>query len=238
MKNLAMFLMLAAIFCPLCAAQGASAPKPGESASATKPMTFQQWEEWVWASKLAARLAEYGKPRIVPKGAKPEIIIKGTNIWIDGQLVAIGDPLDVWKKALPPGGRCESDKNGTTCFWDRLGIALDATRQDFTKVDGFGIYMDVDLPPPWYRSYGATPGSSDSYLPRHSFRGYLELDGFGIDWQTKFWELEQSVDPKRGLRCGGMDCSFPAGAFSDTAHIYMRLHGSSKYGTVLEFTIN
>lgn len=44
-------------------------------------------------AEKAGAIPDYGKPRIVPKGAKPEIVIKDDKIMFNGRLLQFGKPL-------------------------------------------------------------------------------------------------------------------------------------------------
>ena len=83
-----------------------------------------------------------------------------------------------------------------------------------------------------------SPGSADAgHLPRSPFTGYFELDGYGIDKDTMFWEVRSSIQPTRGLRCGLRDCQFPSGVIAPDTEIYMVLNGPSERDRIGEISI-
>ena len=181
-----------------------------------------------------------GKPRIVAKGPKPEIIIHGAHISIDGMSVAIGAPIETWKKALPQKPRCRQDSIRTMCVWDELGIQLLTQTEKNSAVLDFTIYQSLETLPPWsgQRPDGSPIKAPPDHRPKNAYPGYLELDGYGIDAKTEFWEIRASVAPWRNLRCGTRDCSHPRGTHDNTTNLYLRLNGTSDRSTLYEFTLS
>lgn len=225
-----------------CAASG-QAQLVEDDAASIKHLIVERWNSLVQKAMNEVGGFDIGATtRIISRAARPEIILEGGRIWIDGRQVKMGDPLSSWKMSLPGPARCSSwgDKKsgGTLCRWDQLGIEVSTSNLQETEVDNFSIFMNVDLPNPWYSRTDEPPAPPPNYLPAHSFRGYLEIDGFGVDRNTKFWELAKSVDPAHNLRFDLSDCSFPHGRFGGAARLFLRLHGANKNSTVLEFTIN
>jgi hypothetical protein len=72
--------------------------------------------------------------------------------------------------------------------------------------------------------------------PQKPFPGYLELDNFGIDAETKFWEIRQQASADRNFSCA-LDCSHPYAYFSDSGNLFMRLNSGSEYGELYELGI-
>ena len=66
----------------------------------------------------------------------------------------------------------------------------------------------------------------------------LALVGFGIDKETRFWEIKQSVSRERELRCGLKDCSHPMGSFSEQANLYLTLAGRDERSALKKFNIS
>jgi hypothetical protein len=199
-------------------------------------------------NELAAKGAEevgaikdYDKRRQAPRGGKPAITVKEGTIQIDGKTVVFGANLSSWIGALPEGRRCLSKKNDLTlCIWDDIGIAVGTSIRHPALVKFIVIYLNVEDIPQWDSRLpdGSTMPTPPDYRPKSVFRGYLELDGFGIDAKTKFWEIRSATSPNRNLRCGTRDCSHPQGKFSDRANLYLRLNGSTESGELYEFSIS
>lgn len=199
-------------------------------------------------NELAAKGAEevgaikdYGKPRRVAGGAKPEIVIKEGDIQIDGKAVAFGANLSEWTRALPKNRRCLSKKNDLTlCLWDDIGIAVGTSLRHPTLVKFIAIYLNAEERPPWDPRLpdGSTMPAPPDYRPKGLFHGYLELDGFGIDAKTKFWEIRTAANPERNLRCNPRDCSHPHGRFNDKANLYLRLTKATEDGELYELSIS
>lgn len=85
-------------------------------------------------------------------------------------------------------------------------------------------------------------GAADStpkaaWLARHPFTGYLEIDGFGIDKETEFWEVQSNVYTRRNLHCGLKSCEFPGGTFGPNGGIDLHLNGGSESATIEKIKI-
>jgi hypothetical protein len=193
------------------------------------------------AGKRVGAVKDYGKPRVVARGAKPEIIISGESIVVDGRRLRIGDSLETWKKALPGKPSCWGS-DSVNCSWDQLGIQVGTYRNAPARVTGISILLskkpaDPYVALPRYSPNGKLVPSPIDRGPKHPFPGYFELDGHGIDAKSEFWEVRANADPKRKLRCGTIDCSHPHGGFSDKASLYLRLNSADEYGNVYEFVV-
>lgn len=193
------------------------------------------------AQEEVGAVKSYGKPRVVARGAKPEIIINRAQISIDGKVVAMGASMSSWRAVLPGSPRCTSEKNsGVLCAWDQLGIEVGSEFRAPKVSKYLIISLNKEELPPWNPQMpdGSIKPAPPDLRPQNVFSGYLQLDGYGIDAQTKFWEIRASADPKRNLRCNSRDCSHPHGRFSDKANLYLRLNSATEYGNVYELTIS
>jgi hypothetical protein len=191
-------------------------------------------ELWRKGSEVVGAVVDYGKPRIVAKGAKPELIIDGESIEFNGNIIKFGDSLKKWKEILASPARCTEDKLAAECTWDNLGIQA-GTENGGNKNNVKYINIHINQRPPDF------PTNSPSYYsPKNPFPGYLELDGFGIDAKTQFWEIRSSVNPKRNMRCGLRDCSHPGGGSTDGkgSSIYMILNSKDDHGNIYEFSVS
>jgi len=185
-------------------------------------------------------ITPYGRPRTVAKGAKPEIIIKGEQIFIAGKPVKIGDRLEVWKSAIPSNPRCDNNPPTILCAWDALGIEIfTKTNIDTTVISAY-FYINLEPREPLLVTKwpDGTPAVDTKDLrPKNPFRGYFEIDGYGIDAKTEFWEILAKANPERNLHCGVLDCGFPLGALNDRDTIRFRLNKPSKKGNIFEISI-
>jgi hypothetical protein len=190
---------------------------------------------------------EYGKARIVPKGAKPEIILQDDTILFNGKPLVLGAPLQDWKDIFSAPHRCTKPGkiSPIACTWDELGIQILTSSSNKDIVSQLTIYLNprpTDPFDPNSRSSSKRhlfPDDKSERLEvdsRQPFTGYLELDNFGIDAKTQFWEIRTNVKLKRNLRCSSREC-FPHGYFSEYANIYMALDQNSEKGRLFEFTI-
>jgi hypothetical protein len=185
------------------------------------------------AKEAAGQVADIGKPRIVPKGKKPEVIIKGSSITFDRMALRLGGNIGEWRKVL--GGVPRQFKEAPTIFtWDLLGIELVTDRNDRTRVAQMTLLMNREPPDPYE---GAVTHRPDG-RPVKPLPDFKPLDTFGIDADTQFWEIRQSVDPKRNLDCGLRDCSHPHGAFGENGGLFLRLDRGDEYGKVYELSIS
>lgn len=203
---------------------------------------LDRWNQLMEKGRSFAGADEtYGEVRIVKKGAKPEVVLKGQSIFIDGRAVRIGASLTEWKRALKGAARCSSRPNDITlCVWDELGVQAGTGLRGKNTVLFFNLFLHVDPSPPWNQKLpdGNSMPKPTDHRPRKPFPGYLELDGFGVDAKTEFWELRAKAEPVRNLRCGLRDCSHPRGGFSDDSSLYMRLNRASDRGNIVEFSVS
>jgi hypothetical protein len=176
------------------------------------------------AAKRIEAFANYGKPRFVPRGAKPEIIVEGERLFIAGTHVMISQPFEIWAQAIPGTPRCNSDRN-LTCNWDDLGITV-LTEGNLAKE--FSVYLNLE---PWRHWATKAPDGTPipptpDPRPKHPFPGYFEWDGYGIDANTRFWEIRASVSPERNVRCDLFtnSCGNTTARFNDHAKIYLELY--------------
>lgn len=208
-----------------------------------KPLIQEVWKEVLRKGAEGARAVKnVGKPRVVPKGATPEIIIKKDEIRIDDKPLTIGESLEQWKKNIPEKPVCDSKPPRILCVWDRLGLQVLTQSVSNPSVVEFKIYLHLEQLHPYgvatHRPDGTPRPPPQDTRPKHPFPGYLELDGYGIDAKSQFWEIRAGSDPWRELRCGVRDCAHPHGAFSDSATLYLRLNKSTEYGNVYELSIS
>lgn len=179
--------------------------------------------------------------RIVPKGAKPEIIIKGDKITYNGKQLVLGSSLSAWEKIIGKPTRRYDDRAPILVVWDDKGFH--AMADDKNKVDQIEFFLNKRPPDPYKglvtHSADGTPLKPDvDYSPKKSFSGYLELDGFGIDAKTEFWELQATAKRERRLTCGTRDCTHPTGSLGgDSGVLYFTLNRNDAHGNIYEFSI-
>jgi hypothetical protein len=209
---------------------------------AKEPTMLDRWNEVKRQAALATgAITTYPAPRHVKRSAKPEIIIKDSSISFDGKLLEFGRPLASWKNILKRKPRC--DKTGIEwCVWEDLGLEVHASKED--KFGVGTIIIKISIPenftketPMLYPDGSPYKPPEADWLARHPFTGYLEIDGFGIDKETKFWELQSSIDTHRNLSCGLKSCEFPSGIFGPGSIIALHLNGESESATIEEIEI-
>lgn len=213
-----------------------SSAEPGKqpAAAASAPTMLDRWNQLMEKGReFAESPREVEVPRVVPRGGRPEIILSGSSIRVNGQLVEIGGPLSAWKQALPPHPHCYGEVR-IVCVWRDLGIEVATQSIANTSVLDASVHLAIPSTASPLPSNEATAKSR----PTHAFSGYLELDGFGIDAQTKFSEVQARADPNRNLRCGLRDCSHPHGGFNEKASLYLRLSRADRQGNVVVLTLS
>ncbi len=191
------------------------------------------------ALEQAGAIKDYGAPRVVEKGAKPEIVLKGSSIYFNSKLLKLGDTLERWKKVLGEG-RCRGRPSEMTlCIWDEYGLEVGTEWRSHPAqiVNFMEIQISLVKKDPAEALFTTNADGSPSpptidWRPAKPFPGYLEIDQFGIDAKTKFWEIRSSVDISRNLRCGLRDCRFPKGAFGKLDDLSMHLTTDSEQGTL------
>ena len=62
------------------------------------------------AAKAAGMIKDRGKPRQVDKNKYPQIIIKGSEIRYNGQVLKFGDDMEQWEKVL---GKASKSSGGS-----------------------------------------------------------------------------------------------------------------------------
>lgn len=238
------FLSRSILALSLLATISESAEAPGQLSSTKEkePTMLDRWNEVRHKAALATgAIIETPSPRRVKRYAKPEIIIKGSDIFFDGKRLEFGQPLTKWKNIINRKPHC--DKTGTEwCVWDDLGITASTSWENKISVSTFTINLSI---PEHLLAETRTPnpdGTPDNktktdWLARHPFTGYLEIDGFGIDKETKFWELQSSIDTRRNLSCGLRSCEFARGIFGPNSMIALHLNGGSESATIEQIKI-
>jgi hypothetical protein len=189
------------------------------------------------AQEKAGAIKNVGKPRVVAKGAKPELVIGfDGSIMFDMKPLRLGDHIDKWRNIFPKDVVCTESKGGTfdatICDWDSLGISVMGSIDRPNIVSQIEIHLNFSALEPW-----VIPNKTDrKSRPEKTFGGYLEIDGYGIDSHTKFWELRAGADGRRNLRCGLTDCTHPHGGGTNHT-ISIRVDGKSEYDRLRTITV-
>lgn len=177
----------------------------------------------------------------VKKGASPELILMNKLIFFNGRQLQLGSSLESWKKIIPGNPRCFEGKM-TLCVWDQLGLEVGTDQKNGQKVQFINISLRFD------DTEKDTVGNEllitddsigkEDFNPHHAFSGYLELNGFGIDAESRFLEILNSTVENRKIQCGLLDCSNPTGSFADNANIYFYLEGRNENGRIRRIGID
>lgn len=177
------------------------------------------------------------EPRKIAKGALPAIVLRKDKIFYNDAQLFLGTKLQEWLEALPTGPRCiQFSQVLKSCHWDDLGLTLSVNGVS-SKVERLDIQFQKRVISEAAEIVAKEDSVQGKQLPLTSepvgtFRGYFELDGYGIDSNTMFWEIESAIDQSRNLHCGLRDCQFRGAIFGENSRIYIRLNGPSATSTV------
>jgi hypothetical protein len=112
----------------------------------------------------------------------PRIILKGTEITINGKPIKHGATLEEWIQVV--GEKPRTSKMGGVYIWDNLGFRVydlhnDNGTYEEGKIGAITIELNrVPIPPYWDNDENDKPGIN--IHSRSLFHGYLELDGVQI----------------------------------------------------------
>lgn len=219
------------------------ADEPRSTSTPKEPTLLDRWNAAVEeAARRTGAIKTYGQPRKVLKGAKPEIILRDDTIEYDGKPLKLGQSLHDWRRVLPVNPRCLHEPHEAVCTWDNLGLQVVTAKPPLEHVAAFVIFIQPVVKDPSNDLMTHLPNGEPikklpDMKPAKPFPGYLELDDFGIDAKTKFWELRRSADKKRDLRCDIDGCEHPHGGFGDHGSIYIKLNGRTEDDVLRRFAV-
>ena len=242
-RNVAFFLVMLMVYGPTLAFSGVQAAEKSAAQNQENNGFFEKLD----ALKNRAISETQGvknqiAPRVVAKEKKPEVIIKNESIYFNGVKLALGDSLQTWKDALSGKPRCNKGRI-VVCVWEEYGLQLGTDDSLNPRARFLNIYVSFvddegnDLGRSFYPD-GKSNLAINDWQVHEVFPGYLELDGYGIDSSSMFWEIKSEVNKKRNLSCGIRDCATPVGAFGDDGELQFRLNGNHERSTVRKFSIS
>lgn len=213
-------------------------------------------------SKLIAgssvyEINQYGTPRHVSRGKKPEVIIRNDTITINGQPVYMFDTVDSWISALgPPSNGCKFQKITGYCVWLKYGITISTdNREGKPLVDAAILYLNVPQYSPYFfqeksDSEQGQKAKKDTEKPPRKpmqlFPGYLEINGYGLNADTKQWEVlkgakswKDPIDGNFGADVGcHRDCHYASGRVGQNTMIYIGTNGNAKTEKIVDIQID
>ena len=195
-----------------------------------------------YAATHFSMVSPHAHARHIVRGAKPELRIVKNTLLFNNKVLPLGGKIERWRAAIGLGADCTNiARPPIACRWNEYGIKIltDSTGKYVKSID---IYFRLPENPladlPAILSDG-TPNSLDAgHFPNSPFKGYLEIDGFGIDKNTLFWEVRSSVRQERNFKCGLRDCQFPRGLMAPSTHISMSLIGRTENDPIEKISIN
>ena len=205
------------------------------------------------AAKAAGMIKDRGKPRQVDKTKFPQIIIKGSEVRYNGQVLKFGDTFVKWESVLGKSSRFTR----SIYTWDNLGVIVylkGEQRQEgwrnTNKISEMVIYLNFKPKDPfWDGDFITTnPDGTPSkpppdFKPKKSFPGYLEIDGAGVDRTSKVWEVNANKnmfgDPaKHRFRRAHLPTIYSALTPPPELHMQFNTDEKGQEGTIYKFTIN
>jgi hypothetical protein len=160
-----------------------------------KGMTVDQPRELLRrAIEVAGAIKDYG-----------ELIIRSSEISFNGKPLKLGAHIDEWKKVFGASPR-SFPKHPTSYVWDDIGIEIVTAHEQITKVVQLTVYLNPKPKDPYAGMVTVWPDGSPNtplpdFNPKNMFRGYFELDGAGIDRQTKVWEVNALAKRRNKFYC-------------------------------------
>lgn len=206
MKTLSFIALLLTGFVNFAQAETSTTPSLGEHLNSL----HKKFRNYLNEDAERRRNIDKAQARVVVPGAKPEIIIRrsgiGSNrypyfadgILFNGQRITTGDLIP---RAIELFGN-DFRTRDSFYTWDSLGISVhtyipnavfEARTQNIEsllkdpkakRIRSISINLN-----PTPQGMPTSPSK-----PSHTFSGYLDLDGAGIDSDTKIWEVRALVD--------------------------------------------
>lgn len=244
MRRILLFIFLMIFLLPFTSAQ----TKISKGNTAAEDLTVSDF--WHKAMKKAAEATgtEYTDPhqevpRVVPRGGKPEIILAGDGILFNGKRLKLGQSANQWDEILPGDRRCDNRDDPNACAWDELGILVGFSYSKPKKITFVTFYLRLKMPDLYESAVTDLPDGTPLKKvalvePAQAYRGYIELDGYGIDNKTRLWEVFKKADVRRKIHCGLRECVSPSGAFGEKASIYFGLDEPSESGVINSIQIS
>lgn len=140
--------------------------------------------------------------RIVPRGKKPEVIFNSTDIYINGQKLALGEDLSRWISVL---GRPDRKFLVSGLYlWDDMGLTLVTSQNVQDKVVQFEVFLN-DKPRMKSSNLTPVPGHPfpkfENHFPEGVFQGYVEVDGAGVDARSTVSDVNALMKAKDKFYC-------------------------------------
>ena len=92
------------------------------------------------AAKAAGMIKDRGKPRQADKNRHPQVIIKGSEIRYNGQVLKLGDDLGQWEKVLGKASRFDR----SIYTWDEVGIQCWTDWKESKRTEALTIFEMTD----------------------------------------------------------------------------------------------
>lgn len=234
---------------------------PKTTAEANKSETIGQKIDKYFTKLIAGssvyEINQYGTPRHVSRGKKPEVIIRNDTITINGQPVDMFDTVDSWISALgPPSNGCKFQKITGYCVWLKYGITISTdNREGKPLVVAAILYLNVPQYSPYFfqeksDSEQGQKAKKDTEKPPRKpmqlFPGYLEINGYGLNADTKQWEVlkaakswKDPIDGNFGADVGcHRDCHYASGQVGQNTMIYIGTNGNAKTEKIVDLQID
>jgi hypothetical protein len=126
------------------------------------------------------------------------------------------------------------------CMWDNLGLEVGTDNKIDQRVRFVNLHLSFSGEEKTLTQVkNRNPAEKGlGYSPDKVFPGYVEIDGFGTDANTEFWEIRAGANNASKIHCGLRDCSHPSGPFGSYVNIYLTLDGPQETNKVLEIGLS
>jgi hypothetical protein len=179
--------------------------------------------------------------RIVPRKNGHTLAFNKGAVLFDGRRLSLLSTILEWKAVLGSGSDCgEDDSPPIVCKWEHLGIEVGTGQSSVSMVKFVTVHLQSEAGD--FLSDAARSGKSEKKLPSYIVNGYfsgnLELEGYRLDQETTFNDVQKTVRGTLNLNCDIRDCRFPHGSFNNVANIYFELNGGSVRSTINSISIS
>lgn len=143
------------------------------------------------------------EPRQIPRGAKPELIISGTDITFNEKRLVLGGDFQGWVQVLGKNYRpmTHGNKYESLFVWDEFGILVQLDPVDKKTVESISVELNFkQIYAKWepdFKDY--KPGIG--VIPAKFFRGYLQINGVPIDAKSTIREVNRRANGKLSIHC-------------------------------------
>jgi hypothetical protein len=189
-----------------------------------------QWSEFKEGYREATTA-----PREINRGAKPEVIVNGNDITIDGQPLRLGADAQEWVDVLGSGFR----KHYRAFIWDEKGLSALPYPNDENKVVALSVTLNFKQSSSQGEPAHEELRSGGNHVPKEPFKGYLEINGLAVDAQSTIRETNLRSNGELSIRCSkGINiCSDSIGRGEDAPLLYFEVDGREEESVIYDVQV-